>query len=147
MVFSDLSEYMNEPHSKIEILFGNPSSDKKLQDIEKYSIELDFSLEKMLLYDFEDRFTNQWFRAGREDIFYLMCVYLFNLQVKPSKITHGIYKYKGVSYPKIVIHDDYWDRIDTNGRVWINDEIAEGLGREMDALFDIEYVEFKRIRK
>ena len=53
MTFSDLSHYMNEVHSTIEVRFGNPSSEEKRKKIEQGAIEYGFSLEKMLLYDFE----------------------------------------------------------------------------------------------
>jgi hypothetical protein len=138
---------MTEVHSTLELRFGNPSNDKKQEEIEKDSIEFGYSIQKMLLYDFEYRFINQWFKEGRENILELMSVYIFNQKVRCSKVTYGTYKNNGISYPKIVIHDDYWDRIDSDGRVWVNDEMIEDLGKEFDLTFQFEYVDFLRIKK
>jgi hypothetical protein len=138
---------MTEAHSTIEILFGNPSSDSKQERLERAAIELGFSMERMVLYDFEYIFKNYWNKSNGEHVFELMFLYLYRVEVRAPKVAFGTYKDNGSIYPKLVIYDDYWDKVHSDGSVWINDEMIEGLGKEIDAHFDFEYVNFLRVKK
>jgi len=145
--FSDLSHYMTEVHSTIEVRFGNPSTEEKQKKIEQGAIEYGFSLEKMLLYDFERCLKKTWIREEGDSIFQLFSIYLFNTHIENPKVTFGKYKFKDSFYPKLVFHDDYWDKSDSDGRIWINDEMIEKIGKEIDENFEYEYVDFLRIAK
>ena len=138
---------MNEVHSTIEVRFGNPSSEEKRKKIEHGAIEHGFSMEKMLLYDFERCLNRSWMRERGDSIFQLFSIYLFGVHIKKPKVTFGTYKFKDSLYPKLIFHDDYWDKSDSNGRIWINDEMIEKIGKEIDDNFDYEYVDFVRIGK
>ena len=138
---------MTEVHSTIEVRFGNPSSEEKRKKIEQGAIEYGFSLEKMLLYDFERVLNETWMREEGSSIFQLFSIYLFGTHIKNPKATFGTYKFKDSLYPKLVFHDDYWDKSDSDGRIWINDEMIEKIGKEIDENFEYEYVDFLRIAK
>jgi hypothetical protein len=147
MTFSDFSHYMTEVHSTIEIRFGNPSCEKKQKKIEDGAIEYGFSLEKMLLYDFERCLNETWIRKEGDSIFQLFSIYLFDTHVKNPKVSFGTYKFKDTLYPKLVFDDDYLDKSDSVGRIWMSDEMIKKIGKEIDENFDYEYVDFQRIKK
>ena len=138
---------MTEVHSIIELRFGNLSSELQEKKIERGAIEYGLSIEKMLLYEFERVFDELWMREGKESIFQLFSIYLFNTHIKNPKVSFGTYKFKGSIYPKLVFHDDYWEKLDSIEKIWINDEMIEKIGKEIDDNFDYEYVDFRRIKK
>ena len=74
MTFSNLSHYMTEIHSTLELRFGNPSSEEKRKKIEHGAIEYGFSLEKMLLYDFERCLNETWMREEGDSIFHTVTI-------------------------------------------------------------------------
>ena len=86
-------------------------------------------------------------REEGDSIFQLFSIYLFDTHIKNPKVTFDTYKFKDTLYPKLVFHDDYWDKSDSVGRIWINDEMIEKIGKEIDDNFDYEYVDFLRIKK
>jgi hypothetical protein len=138
---------MNEVHSIIEFRFGNCSSDEKRERIERQAIEFGISVEKMLLIDFERVLTESWMKKDRESIFELFFIYMFHQNIARPNVSFGTYSYKGVKYPKIILHDDYLDTKDLSGRVWINDEMISRIGNEIDLYFDFEFVEGLRLKK
>jgi hypothetical protein len=68
-------------------------------------------------------------------------------EVTSPKVTLESYIFNKVQYPKIIIHGDYLNKVMSDGRIWVNDEIISGVGKEIENYFDYEYVDFIRVRK
>ncbi|MBT8587840.1 hypothetical protein G6675_06090 [Polynucleobacter paneuropaeus] len=138
---------MNEVVSKLEIRLGLPSTKEKEDYINKKAIEWDLSIEAMLRYDIEDLFHNIWMRKRDKNFFDLCFQMVVCEEVLSPKVTLESYTFNNVRYPKIIIHGDYLDKVNSDGRIWVNDEIINSVGREIENYFDYEYVDFLRVKK
>lgn len=147
MTFSSLEHYMTEVVSNLELRFGPPSTKDREDLVNKRAIEFDISVERVWLVDFEDMLTNTWMRKNKENIFELLILIHTGESVVCPDVSFGTYIHNGSRYPKIVIHGDYLDIKDSKGRLWINDETANFLGKELDLNFDFEFVDFLRIKQ
>ena len=147
MTFSNLDHYTAEVVSNLELRFGPPSTNEKQDFINRRAIEYDMSVERTLIYEFEQMFHNIWMRKDRENIFELLLLITTGEKVECQNVTLGAYILNKTLYPKIVIHGDYLDIVNLSGRIWINDEIINSVGKELDENFDYEYVEFLRIKQ
>lgn len=147
MSFSSLKHYMTEVVSNLELRFGLPSTQEKEDYINQKAIERDLSVQKMLQEDFSDIFHNIMMRKPDEHFFRLCFQMVVCEEVICSKVTLDSYLFNNAQYPKIVIHGDYLDKVNSNGRIWINDEIIQAVGNEIEHFFDYEFVDFRRIRQ
>lgn len=147
MTFSTLEHYMTEVVSNIELRFGYPSSQEKEARINENSISLEISVNRMMLIDFEELFDNVLMKKGRENVFELLLFVALGQKVICQKVSRGTYLHNGTIFPKVTIHGDYLDKADSTGRVWLNDETINTVGREFDNYFEYEYVEFLRFKR
>lgn len=147
MSFSSLDHYMTEVVSKLELRFGLPATNDKEELTNKRAIEYDVSIERVLLVDFEHLLTNVWMRSGRESIFELLILIHTGEVVARPKVSFGTYTHNGYRYPKIVIHSDYFEIKNSSRRLWLNDDTVEAIGKELDAYFEYEFVDFHRIQQ
>jgi hypothetical protein len=138
---------MTEVQSDIELHFGGASTEERWELINKRAINFDVSIERVLIVDFEDMFNDVWMRAGRENIFELLILIATGKNVYCKNVSIGTYTHNGSRYPKVVIHGDYLNMKDSGERLWINDETVNFIGKELDANFDYEFVEFLRIKQ
>ena len=136
---------MTEVVSDLELRFGFPSTAEREELTSSRAIEHDVSIERVLLVDFEYLFTNVWMKAGRENIFELLIFIASGVNVVCPDITFGTYIDKGFRLPQVVIHGDYLNIKNSNGRLWLNDEIIAEIGSELDLNFDYEFVGFNRV--
>ena len=147
MTFSTLQHYMTEVKSDIELRFAGASTEERQELINKRAIEYDVSVERVLIVDFEDMFNDSWMRKDRQNIFELLILIDTGKDVHCRNVSFGTYVHKGSRYPKVIIHDDYLDIKYSDERLWINDETAYFLGKELDLNFDYEFVEFLRVKQ
>lgn len=147
MTFSSLDHYMTEVHSDIELRFGNPSTEEKQEFINNKAIEFDLSVERALIVEFEHMFTDVWMRKNGDNLFELLFMVTTGEDIRCRNVTVGTYAHNGTKYPKVTIHGDYLDKVDSNGRLWINDEMVDAIGKEIDINFEYSYVDFLRIKK
>ena len=147
MTFSSLEHYMTEVVSNLELRFGLPTTKEKEDYISQKAIEWDTSVQKMLKDDFEDNFHNIMMRLPDEHFFRLCFQMIVCEEVTCPKVTLETYTLNDAQYPKIVIHGDYLDKVKSNGRIWVNDEIIEAVGKEIENYFDYEFVDFQRNRQ
>ena len=138
---------MTEVVSNLELRFGLPTTREKEERINKIAIECGISVEKALISEFEDMFTNNWMRADGENIFELLLLIATGERVSCREVMFGTYQESGTQYPKATILADYLNLKNSSRRIWVNDEVIEGMGKELDANFEYEFVEFLRIRK
>jgi hypothetical protein len=147
MTFSTLQHYMTEVKSDIELRFAGASTEERQELINKRAIEYDVSVERVLIVDFEDMFNDSWMRKDRQNIFELLILIDTGKDVHCRNVSFGTYVHNGSRYPKVIIHGDYLDIKDSDERLWINDETAYFLGKELDLNFDYEFVEFLRVKQ
>lgn len=147
MNFSSLEHYMTEAVSNLEIRLGLPSTKEKEDYINRKAIEWDLSVQAMLKYDFEDLFHNVLMKKRKQNFFDLCFQMVVCEEVLSPKVTLCSYIFNNAQYPKIVIHGDYLNKVNSDGRIWVNDEIITSVGREIENYFDYEYVDFVRIAK
>jgi hypothetical protein len=147
MTFSSLEHYMTEVVSNLELRFGLPSTKDKEDYINQKAIEWDLSIQKTLEYDFHDDFHNVMMRKSNTNFFALCFQMIVCEEVTCPQVTLESYEFNDVKYPKIVIHGDYLDKVKSNGRIWVNDEIIEAVGKEIENYFDYEFVDFARIKQ
>jgi len=147
MTFSSLDHYMTETVSNLELRFGHPSTKDREELIYKRAIEYDVSIERVLLVDFEDMLTNTWMKKDRANIFELLILIYAGESVFCPNVSFGTYTHNGSRYPKVVIHGDYLNIKNSNRRLWLNDEIVDAIGKELDENFEFEYIDFLRVRK
>lgn len=138
---------MTEVVSNIELRFGPPSSQDREELTNNRAIELDVSVERVLLVDFEDLLTRVWMRKDRENIFELLILIHAGEAVECPHVGFGTYINNGYKYPKVVIPSDYLNIRNSSRRLWLNDETVEAIGRDLDANFEYEYVGFHRSKQ
>ena len=142
-----LEHYMNEVVSKLEIYLGLPSTKEKVDYINKKAIEWGLSIHAMRKHDFEDIFHNILMKK-RDGNFFDLCFQMIICEEATSpRVTLESYTFQKFQYSKIVIHGDYLDKVMSDGRIWVNDKIINGIGKEIENYFDYEYVDFKREKK
>jgi hypothetical protein len=147
MTFSSLEHYMTEVVSNLELRFGLPSTKEKEEFINQKAIEWNVSIQETLEHDFHDDFYNIMMRKADANFFALCFQMIVCEEVTCPNVTLESYLFNDAQYPKIVIHGDYLDKVKSNGRVWVNDEIIEAVGKEIENYFDYEFVDFLRIKQ
>jgi hypothetical protein len=147
MTYSNLEHYMTEVVSNIELRFGPPSSPHTEELTNNRAIEHDVSVERVLLVDFEHLLTNVWMRDDRDNIFELLILIHAGEAVECPHVSFGTYTHNGYRYPKVVIHGDYLNIRNSSRRLWLNDETAEAIERDLDANFEYEFFGFHRIKQ
>jgi hypothetical protein len=147
MSFSNLEHYMTEVVSSLELRIGLPSTKEKEDYINQKAIEWDLSIQAMRKYDFEDIFQNIMMRKRERNFFDLCFQMVVCEEVTSPKVTLESYIFNNVQYPKIVIHGDYLDKVMSDGRIWVNDEIISRVGKVIEDYFDYEFVNFLRVRQ
>ena len=147
MSFSSLEHYMTEVASNLELRIGLPSTKEKEDYINQKAIEWDLSIQAMRTYDFEDIFHNIMMRKRERNFFDLCFQMVVCEEVTSPKVTLESYTFKKVQYPKIIIHGDYLDKVNSTGRIWVNDEIINSMGKELENYFDYEYIGFERCKQ
>jgi hypothetical protein len=147
MTFSSLEHYMTEVVSNLELRFGLPSTKEKEDYINEKAVEWGISIQRMLKDDFDDIFHKIMMRLPDEYFFRLCFQMIVCEEVICPKVTLETYILNDAQYPKIIIHGDYLDKLNSNGRIWVNDEIIYAVGKEIENYFDYEFVEFLRVKQ
>lgn len=147
MTFNSLDHYMTEVVSNVELRFGPPSTKNQEELTSSRAIEHDVSVERVLLVDFEYLLTNVWMKKDGENIFELLILIYTGESVICPDVRFGTYIHNGYKYPKLVIHGDYLSLKNSSGRLWLNDETVEAIGKELDAYFEYEFFGFTRIKQ
>jgi hypothetical protein len=147
MTFSSLEHYMTEVVSSLELRLGVPVTKEKEDYINQKAIELDLSVQAMRRHDFEDIFHNIMMRKRDRNFFDLCFQMVVCEEVTSPKVSLESYTFNDAQYPKIVIHGDYLNKVMSDGRIWVNDEIISEVGKVIEDYFDYEFVEFLRVKQ
>jgi hypothetical protein len=141
----DFSEVlMTEPISRLELLFGLPSTDEKEELTSKRAIEHDVSVERVLLVDFEHLVNTVWMKRDGENIFELLIFIHAEKAVVCSDVSFDTYLHNGYRYPKVVINSDHVKIKNSDQRLWLSNNVVEAIGRDLDDYFEYAFVGFRR---
>jgi len=130
--------------AKIELYFGNPTTDKEWEMVEAEARAGDICIESAVIQDFYSIVRPLLVKTkDDENYFELVLCCLYGVSVTLPRITMGAYKHNGFVLPKITIHGDYAIERETNQRLVISKEWIEGLGQEFEYERNFEYFDFK----
>ncbi|QWD13104.1 hypothetical protein G6703_02205 [Polynucleobacter paneuropaeus] len=140
---------MTEVKSNLELYFGLPSTEKCEKNVNDICIRYGYTYEEVRNIEFRTMFeTLMKFRNDEGSTFTeLFFISVLGERVTGPTVTYGTYKLNGNIYPKLVIHGEFLEKVNTNGRIFINDEIIDKVGQQLDLLFEFEFVESRRIKQ
>lgn len=129
---------------KIEVRFGLASWPERQERIEEGAIELGLSIEKMLEKDFKNTFDGLIRQPGQTllDSYFLLFT---GKKVACPKITLGSYVQDGNHYPKIIIHSESLQNLNTQEKIFLSDALLKSVGQSIDADFGFEFVDIVRV--
>jgi|GEM_PF-1059424 len=134
--------------AKVDILFGNPSSDKEWEFIEDHSDSTNSNIETSVISNFRILLENLFTKNKHgENYFELLICCIDGDSIKLPKMTVGTHKNNGFLFPKLTIHGDYGIDRDTNNQVFISDLFIDAIGKECELEYSYVYFGFKRIGK
>lgn len=140
---------MTEVKSNLELCFGLPSTEECEENINKICIKYGYTYEEVRIIEFRTMFERYLeFRNEEGSTFSeLFFISVVGELVTGPTVTFEAYQLNGNTYPKLIFHGEYLNKVNTDGRIFINDEIINQVGRELDKLFGFEFLESRRIRQ
>jgi hypothetical protein len=132
--------------AKIEILFGGPTTQEREDQIEELIFDLNINLETALIM--RTKFLYQWLvkkDGDNTNYFDWFVSSELNQSVLLPKIGFGVYKHNGFVLPKFVINGFYLTAIEVNKKYFIENNLLDKLGNELEDEFEFHYYGFKRI--
>lgn len=134
--------------TKINLHFGNPTSDKSIAQNEEWAFNHEISIEKANLQSF-NAVMKALTRKNDHDqnYFDLSFISLTGFEAVSPLITFDSYTFNRTKYPRLTIHGDYLIEAKTNKEIFITDEFIERIGLYVEEDFDYEFIEFKRSGK
>jgi mannose-6-phosphate isomerase class I len=134
--------------AKIELYFGNPTTEKEWEMVEAEARAGDICIESAVIQDFYSIVKPLLVKTKNdENYFELVICGISGILVTLPAITMGAYKHNGFVLPKMTIHGDYAVERKTHQRIVISKEWIDGLGQEFEYKWNFEYFDFKIIGK
>jgi hypothetical protein len=134
--------------AKIELYFGNPTTDKEWEMVEAEARAGDICIESAVIQDFYSIVRPLLVKTKNdENYFELVLFRLFDVLVKLPDITMGAYRHNGFVLPKMTIHGEYAKDKETQEKILVSDKMVEDLGHEFEYKWNFEYFDFKRTGK
>jgi mannose-6-phosphate isomerase class I len=134
--------------AKIELYFGNPTTEKEWEMVEAEARAGDICIESAVIQDFYSIVKPLLVKTKNyENYFELVLCVISGILVTLPAITMGAYKHNGFVLPKMTIHGDYAVERKTHQRIVISKEWIDGLGQEFEYKWNFEYFDFKIIGK
>ena len=133
---------------RIDLLFGNPTTEEQWEIIENFSYSRNISIESAIIQSFQD-LTRKLIKrdTDKENYFELILIILTGSVMRLQRISVGIYKHRGFVYPSISIHGHLLTDTLTNKQEFITDKMIEFIGCEFEDEFKFEFCGYKRIGK
>ncbi|MBT8587845.1 hypothetical protein G6675_06110 [Polynucleobacter paneuropaeus] len=134
--------------AKIELYFGNPTTDKEWEMVEAESRAGDICIESAVIQDFYSIVKPLLVKTKNDENYFelVVCGISGTLVTLPT-VTMGAYKHNGFVLPKMTIHGDYAIERKTHRRIVIPKDWIEGIGQEFEYKWNFEYFDFKIIGK
>jgi len=134
--------------AKIELYFGNPTTDKEWEMVEAEARAGDICIESAVIQDFYSIVKLLLVKTKEGDNYFELVLYrLFDVLVTLPRITMGAYRHNGFVLPKMTIHGEYAKDKETHKKIIISYKMVEDLGSEFEYKWDFEYFDFKVIGK
>jgi hypothetical protein len=130
---------------KIDLLFGNLLDEKSQDNLERWAIEWDHSIELLLIQDFH-RLLMGLLRREKEGqhFFDLIFLIIAGESVKAPRFKAGSHLHNSFRLPMLTMSHDYLIHSDTKERIFITDDMINALGSEYEEHFYYQYLGFKR---
>jgi hypothetical protein len=133
--------------SKIELLFGGPTTHDEEVSVEDYAYSWDVSIETAVIHQFR-HWINHLVKRKDDDTFFELLLYMgINQMLKLPKISAGTYRHNGFVLPKMIIHGDFGIDKDTGERIFLADQHINVIGTNFEDEIAYEYFEYQRIGK
>ena len=132
--------------AKIELYFGNPTTEKEWEMVEAEARAGDICIESAVIQDFYSIVKLLLVKTKEGDNYFELVLYrLFDVLVILPRITMGAYKHNGFVLPKMTIHGECAKDKETHEKIIISDKMVEDLGSEFEYKWNFEYFDFKII--
>ena len=136
--------------AKINLFFGNPSTNERFMDVEKRSINCETSIENENIISFNCFFTSLA-RGDAEDnfenYFDMHLSRILGVKVNLPLLELGTHHSNQHHFPMFTILGDTLQETETSKKLFITDNIINKIGENFDLSFEFEYLGFKRIGK
>ena len=129
---------------KINIKFGYPTSQEELERLSERAIFHDETVEGALCYEFEITLTSLANKQSPENFFDLVFLAVSGHKVVAPKVRFSSYLENGHRLPMMELKDDFLISEDIV-RIYISDDLIDGLGELYQTEFDYEYAGFERL--
>jgi hypothetical protein len=134
--------------AKIELYFGNPTTNKEWGIVEAIASAWDICIESAVIQDFYETVRPLLVRTNDdENYFELVICGNSGVSVTLPRITMGAYRHNGFVLPKMTIYGEYAEDKETHEKIILSDKMIEDLGCEFEYKWNFEYFDFKRIGK
>lgn len=134
--------------AKIELYFGNPTTDKEWEMVEAEARAGDICIESAVIQDFYSIVKPMLVKTKEGDNYFELVIYrLFDVLVTLPRISMSAYRHNGFVLPKMTIHGECAKDKETHEKIMISDKMVEELGSEFEYKWNFEYFDFKRIGK
>jgi hypothetical protein len=134
--------------AKIELLFGNPTTEKRMDEVEEWACHRDVNIETANIQNFKALMYHLTRPNKDGNNYFELSIYIEEgVELRLPRLSVGTYVERGFTFPKLVIHGFYAKNIDTQQRQLISDKWLEIIGRTYEDEFYFEYYGFGRIGK
>ena len=131
--------------TKIELLFGGPTSLKDEIEIEEDAYGWGISIEAAVIRRFRSSADRLVKTNKQGDHFFELVVFVGTLQkISLPKMSSGIYHHNGFVLPKLIIHGEYGVDQKTGEKILLTDKHINAIGMGMEENFGYEYFEYVR---
>ena len=129
--------------SRIELLFGGPTSLKDEIEIEEDAYGWGISIEAAVIRRFRST-ANRLVKTNKNgDRFFELIVFVETIQkLTLPKMSSGIYRHNGFVLPKLIIHDEYGIDQKSGEKVPLLEKHINAIGNGMEEHFGYEYFEY-----
>lgn len=134
--------------AKIELFFGNPSTDKRMDEVEEWAFDRNVNIETANIQNFK-ALMYHLIRPNKDgnNYFELSICIETGLELRLPRLSIGTYLDRGFIFPKLIVHSFYAKDIEAQKRYLITDDWLEIIGRTFEDEFYFEYYGFARIGK
>jgi hypothetical protein len=134
--------------AKIELYFGNPTTDKEWEMVEAEARSGDLCIESAVIQDFYSIVKPLLAKTKDGDNYFELVLFrLFDVLVKLPDITMGAYRHNGFVLPKMTIHGEYAKDKETHEKIMISDQMVEDLGSEFEYKWKLYYLSMDRLQQ
>lgn len=134
--------------AKIELLFGEPTTKRRWENIEDYIYRLDVNYETAVILKFKSiLYSLLEKKEADKNYFEMIAEIAMRKEYKLPKISFGTYRHNGFMFPKIILNSLYMKEIKSDNFMMIPKKLIDEICFDFENEFEFEYCEFIRIGK